>query len=209
MKPQNSKCLVLNADYSPLGIINWKRALVWSIKNQEDSTCGVEIIDFYKNDYICGVNNKKIPVPAIARTAKYFRINNNKVNFSRKNIFIRDEYTCQYCGIRYDINKLTYDHVIPKSVWKNNPGLATNWTNIVTACVACNRQKGNRTPQQANMTLRNLPIAPNKSPKYLPITHFLLKIRSDIPEEWSLYLPESYQCPATHTFVKHATPNSK
>jgi 5-methylcytosine-specific restriction endonuclease McrA len=192
MQPQNSRCLILNADYTPLGIISWKRALVWSYRHDENSHVGVEIIDFYKNDYICGANNKKIPIPAVVKTAKYFRLNHQNVNFSRKNLFIRDNYSCQYCGCEKEANQLTYDHVIPKSVWKNKIGSPTCWTNIVTACVECNRRKGNRTPKEANMPLRNLPIVPNKSAKYLPVRGLLLKIRSDIPDEWTVYLPESY-----------------
>lgn len=191
MKAKNSKCLVLNADYTPLTIINWQRALVWSIKNQENRNIGVEIIDFYKNDYIVGVN-KSFPIPAVVKTAKYFRINNQKVNFSRKNLFVRDCFTCQYCGVKPDMKYLTYDHVIPKSLWKNKQGSPTTWTNIVTACVNCNRKKGNKTPQQAQMTLRSLPTIPNKSSKYLPITSYLSNIRSDIPVEWKVYLPDSY-----------------
>jgi 5-methylcytosine-specific restriction endonuclease McrA len=192
MRQINSQCLVLNADYSPLGIISWKRAIIWSCKHQLNSKFGVDIIDFYKNDYIQGTNNKKIPIPAVVKTVKYFKINYQSVNFSRKNLFIRDSYSCQYCGLQKDIAELTYDHVIPKSVWKNKNSSPTCWTNIVTACVACNRKKGNRTPLQANMPLRNLPIIPNRSLKYLPVSNLLLKIRSDIPEEWSVYLPESY-----------------
>lgn len=192
MRTENSRCLVLNSDYTPLGVIGWKRALVWSIKHEYDSSVGVEIIDFYKNDYIMGANNKKFPIPAVVKTAKYFRIYNQKVNFSRKNLFIRDNYTCQYCHQRKDINKLTYDHVIPKAKWKRDSGSPTSWTNIVTACVECNRKKGSRTPKQANMPLMTLPTIPQKSHKYLPITHWLLKIRLDIPDEWKTYLPESY-----------------
>lgn len=192
MRTENSRCLVLNSDYTPLGIISWKRALLWVIKHEDDPSTGVEIIDFYKNDWISGVNSKKFPIPAVVRTARYFRIHNQKVNFSRKNLFIRDNYTCQYCDTKKDINKLTYDHVIPKSVWNNKIGSPTCWTNIVTACVDCNRKKGNRTPKQAHMPLKTLPIAPKKSHKYLPIAHWLLKIRSDIPDEWKSYLPESY-----------------
>lgn len=192
MRTENSKCLVLNADYSPLCVIGWKRALIWSLKNKEDPLAGVEIIDFYKNDFILGTNNRKFPIPAVVKTIQYFRLHNQKVNFSRKNIFIRDNYTCQYCNIKKDVNELTYDHVIPKSVWTNNLGTPTNWTNIVTACVNCNRKKGNRTPKQANMPLKNSPVAPVKNIKYLPLTHYLLKIRSDIPQEWTIYLPESY-----------------
>jgi len=192
MKIENSKCLVLNADYSALGIIDWKKALIWSMKSESSEEPRVEIVDFYKNDFIQGVNNKRLPIPAVVKTAKYFRIHDQRVNFSRKNLFIRDNHSCQYCGVKEDLNKLTYDHVIPKSLWKDRAGSPTNWTNIVTACVSCNRKKGNRTPKQANMPLKNLPIIPKKSSKYLPITHFLLRIRREIPEEWSAYLPESY-----------------
>jgi 5-methylcytosine-specific restriction endonuclease McrA len=191
METKNSKCLVLNADYTPITIISWKKALVWSFKHEYDHTVGVEIIDFYKNDYILGTNNKKHPIPAVVKTAKYFRINNHKVKFSRKNLFIRDDYMCQYCGSKPEVNVLTYDHVIPKSSWNYDNQSPTNWTNIVTACTACNRKKGNRTPKQANMPLKNLPIAPQKHSKYLPIVSHLFKIK-DMPDEWQIYLPESY-----------------
>jgi hypothetical protein len=192
MDNQNSQCLVLNADYSPLTVIDWKKAIIWSMKNDSSQIATIEIIDFYKNDYIMGTNNKKYPIPAVAKTNKYYRINSYRVKFSRKNLFIRDNYMCQYCGVLKDINELTYDHVIPKSLWNHNIGTPTSWTNIVTACITCNRKKRNRTPKQANMPLINLPITPQKSIKYLPIAHHLSKIRTDIPREWTVYLPESY-----------------
>jgi 5-methylcytosine-specific restriction endonuclease McrA len=192
MNQKNSRCLLLNADYSPLTIISWKRALVWSIKYEINNNTGIEIIDFYKDDFISGTNNKKYPIPAVARTAKYFKQSTQTVNFSRKNIYIRDNYTCQYCNQIKDFKDLTYDHVIPKSLFKNFRGSATTWTNIVTACVNCNRKKGSRTPKMANMPLKTIPVVPQKSAKYLPIASFLNKIRSDIPDEWALYLPESY-----------------
>jgi hypothetical protein len=192
MKVQNSRCLVLNADYSPLGIIGWQRALVWSVKYEQNSRMSIDIIDFYKDDHIIGANNKKHPIPAVVKTNRYFKLNNQSVNFSRKNLFIRDAYTCQYCQQPKDISKLTYDHVIPKSKWQSNNGSPTCWTNIVTACVECNRKKGNKTPAQANMPLKNLPYQPSKSFKYLPVVGLLINIRSDIPSEWKPYLPESY-----------------
>jgi 5-methylcytosine-specific restriction endonuclease McrA len=83
---------------------------------------------------------------------------------------------------------LTYDHIIPKSIWNRKQGSPTTWTNIVTACVKCNNKKGNRTPEQAKMKLLNHPYIPTKHTKYLPITHFLSRIRDDIPSEWSMYL---------------------
>jgi 5-methylcytosine-specific restriction endonuclease McrA len=193
MQPQNSKCLVLNADYTPLTIIDWTKAIIWSLKYHENKSIGIEIIDFYKDDYILGINNKKHPIPAVAKTARYYRISNYRVKFSRKNLFIRDDHACQYCGKIYEPKELTYDHVIPKSLWSDKNGASpTSWTNIVTSCVHCNRKKGNKTPKQANMPLKNLPCMPQKHFKYLPITHHLLKIKSNIPEEWLTYLPESY-----------------
>lgn len=191
MENHHKQCLLLNADYSPLSIISWQKAIVWSIRFQHNSKYGIEIIDFYKNDYINGVD-KKYPIPAVAKTHRYLRINGQTVKFSRKNMYIRDDYTCQYCGIRHDISKLTYDHVIPKSKWTDEKSSPTCWTNIVTACVNCNRKKGDKTPKQANMPIKNLPIAPVKNSKFLPLTTFLLNIRPDIPEEWYIYLPDSY-----------------
>lgn len=193
MRDQNKKVLILNADYSPLGIICWRRAVVWSMRNEYGiKISSIEIIDFYKDDYIIGANNKRYPIPSIAKTNKYFKMHNQQVNFSRKNIFIRDNYTCQYCNRMVEVSELTYDHVIPKSQWDINNGSPTCWTNIVTACINCNRKKGNKTPKQANMPLKNLPIAPKKNLKFLPMLHRLLTIREDIPDEWKVYLPRSY-----------------
>lgn len=193
MNKHHSKCLLLNADYTPLSIIDWKKAIVWHMRYESDSKYGIDIVDFYKNDYILGAHNKKYPIPCIAKTKKFFKIHKQVVTFSRRNIFIRDDYTCQYCHKKCEIGQLTYDHVIPKSKWRrfdqNSP---THWTNIVTACIDCNRKKGNRTPQQADMPLLNLPHVPNKNPKYLPVAHLLRKIEIEIPQEWKLYLPESY-----------------
>jgi len=192
MKENHKRSLVLNADYSPMGIISWKRALIWSMRHETDTSIGVEVIDFYKDDYIMGTHNKRYPIPAVVKTAKYFRIHNEQVNFSRKNIFLRDDYTCQYCNKQKEIAVLTYDHVVPKSQWDYEQGSPTCWTNIVTACVSCNRKKGNKTPKQANMPLQNLPIAPKKNLKFLPMTHRLLTIKDKIPTEWISYLPRSY-----------------
>jgi len=188
MKTNHKKCLLLNVDYTPIALISWKRAIVWYFKYEHDKAYGIDIIDFYKNDSIKGVNNKKFPIPAVTKTKKFFHVHNDKVVFSRKNIFIRDEYTCQYCGKQFDYSKLTYDHVIPKSIW-NRQTSSTCWNNIVTACVACNNKKGSRTPKQANMPLRKIPVRPERKLRYLPIFEHLSTI-NEIPDEWKLYIPE-------------------
>jgi 5-methylcytosine-specific restriction endonuclease McrA len=183
MKINHTKCLLLNPDYSPVCLISWKRAVIWYFKYRDNNKYGIDIIDFYKNDCIHGVN-QTFPLPAVAKTKRYFRFGSDTIIFSRKNIFIRDNYTCQYCGKKFEYNKLTYDHVIPKS--SSGP---TTWSNIVTACVSCNSTKGNRTPKQANMPLLKNPIKPEKRLRYLPIFDYLATI-NEIPEEWKLYLPE-------------------
>lgn len=191
MKPQSSKCLLLNADYTPLSIISWQKAVTWMVKYENNSKYSIEMIDFYKDDSISGVNNKKYPIPAVAKTKRFFYVKNSNVIFSRKNIFLRDEYTCQYCNQVFDNQYLTYDHVIPKSKWDYSAGSPTTWTNIVTACIKCNLKKGNKTPKQANMLLINMPFKPSKIHKYLPVSHILRKLNK-LPEEWAIYLPLSY-----------------
>ena len=187
MKSSNTRCLVLNADFTVLSIISWQRALTWSIKYDNNSSLGIDIIDFYKDDYIQGTGNKKYPIPAVVKTKKYFLIKNHEIKFSRKNIFIRDNYTCQYCNTEYDISKLTYDHVIPKSRWKKST-FPTTWTNIATACIDCNRKKSNKTLQECGMRLSNLPTIPKKNIKYLRVYEYLKNNKNNIPKEWEIYI---------------------
>ena len=82
---------------------------------------------------------------------KKFILFTYKAGPSRRNIFLRDDYTCQYCGIK-NPDKLTLDHVKPK--WQ---GGKDTWENLVCACFKCNSKKGGRTPEEANMTLLNQP----------------------------------------------------
>jgi 5-methylcytosine-specific restriction endonuclease McrA len=159
----------------------------------EDDAKGVDIIDFYKNDYIQGVNNKKYPIPAVVKTRVYRKTGRRGIPFNKRNIFIRDDFTCQYCQQIFDAKDLTFDHVIPKSKWDYNKGSPTTWTNIVSACLLCNRKKSHKTLTEANMKLLNFPYMPTKSTKFLPIHRYLATIQDHIPKEWLLYLPESYK----------------
>jgi 5-methylcytosine-specific restriction endonuclease McrA len=186
MSKNHKNCLILNADYSPLCIIDWQRAMTWYIRYRDKKNTHIDIVEFYKNESIVGVD-QTYPLPSVIKLCKFFKFGNCRVNFSRKNIFIRDEHRCQYCGNKFALSELTYDHVVPKSIWLQS-GSPTIWTNIVTACVGCNRKKGNKTPNEAKMSLLSVPTEPRKSIKYLPIMAHISSIRSDIPSEWSLYL---------------------
>lgn len=186
----NSKCLLLNADMSPLRIISWRRAIIWSLKNIDYKNYNIDIIAYYKNRYIQGANNKQYSVPAVAKTVKYFDIYNRKINFSRHNLFIRDNFTCQYCNNKYPIAQLTYDHIVPKSRFYPNRKYSTNWHNIVTACRDCNHKKGNRTPIEAGMNLIKTPTEPKYSLQYLPWYKELITIyQESISNEWEPFLP--------------------
>src|SRR6185295_14741718 len=93
------------------------------------------------------------------RLRKAFRRFAKPVKFSRVNIYARDEYRCQYCGTKCTIDRLTYDHVVPRS-----RGGKTSWENIVSCCYACNAKKANRTPAEARMHLLSTPGRPTWIP---------------------------------------------
>jgi 5-methylcytosine-specific restriction endonuclease McrA len=180
-------CLILNADYSPISIIPWQRAMIWYFRYSIDSkNLRAEILEYHNDDTIVTTTGTT-KIPSVIKTTRYFKLNSAHVNFSRKNLFIRDEYTCQYCGYKFATNQLTYDHIIPKSKWTNPNESPTSWFNIVTACKKCNSKKGNKTLLQANMSLKQQPYAPKKSNKYLPI-YVQLAIITNIPESWSIYI---------------------
>jgi hypothetical protein len=103
---KHKSCLVLNADYSPIGIIDWQRAMIWFYRYFNNDKPSIDIVEYHNDDYVMGID-QKFKIPAIIKTTKYFKVNNSTVNFSRKNLFIRDNYTCQYCGYKYHINQLT------------------------------------------------------------------------------------------------------
>ena len=95
-------------------------------------------------------------VPEVIRLCGYGGMGERAVVFSRRNVFKRDKYTCQYCGAQPGPEELTIDHVLPKA-----KGGKSEWTNCVLACLRCNARKADKLPQQAGMTLRKQPKKPN------------------------------------------------
>jgi 5-methylcytosine-specific restriction endonuclease McrA len=94
-------------------------------------------------------------VPRVLLLNAYDRVPRREIRFGRRNVYLRDEHTCQYCGRQFRDEELNLDHVVPRDV-----GGKTNWENNVTACVRCNSRKANRLPEQAGMTLRRVPAKP-------------------------------------------------
>jgi hypothetical protein len=189
-KQHNRRVLMLNADFSPLATIEWKRAVVQAIINMEDPREGLEVIDYYE-DSVLSCGGRHFPIPAVVRSPNYIRQDKKKLSFSRKHVFLRDQMTCCYCGLQsIDGEHLTYDHVVPRETWKKNKykGTPTNWTNIVTCCMTCNRRKANRTPKEANMTLLREPKEPGPQQFILGLSPW-----SKIHPKWELYLTPLYK----------------
>ena len=109
-------------------------------------------------DWVRAVNFS-VQVPRIIRLVRYDRMPRNAVKFNRRNVFLRDDHMCQYCGKSFGHSGLSLDHVMPRS-----RGGETSWENIVAACLKCNVKKGGRTPQEAGMRLRNHPSKPRRNP---------------------------------------------
>ncbi|RPI90689.1 MAG: HNH endonuclease, partial [Planctomycetaceae bacterium] len=121
----------------------------------------------------------KVRVPEIITLTAYDRVPRNSVAFSRRNIFRRDQYSCQYCGAEPGSEELTIDHVLPRS-----RGGTSTWENCVLACLDCNARKANRTPAEARMPLRKPPVRPAWQPMYA-----WSKVRI---ASWSQFLSEAY-----------------
>ena len=138
------RVLVLNSDYTPINVTTVIRGFVLVNKGK------AEILKSYDNPIITGAQT--FVKPLIIRLLNYvrYRIKNLKINRSR--LFKRDLNQCVYCGSK---KNLTIDHVIPKSRGGDN-----SWSNLVTCCSPCNRRKGNKTPEEANMKMKIRPYEP-------------------------------------------------
>jgi 5-methylcytosine-specific restriction endonuclease McrA len=160
------KVLVLNASYEPLNITSWRRAIVLLLKGKAEQI-----------EHNGRVVYRNIPLPTVIRLRHYVKVPYKEIPLTRKNILHRDSHSCQYCG--YTGDDLTLDHVMPRS-----RGGGDHWENMVTACVRCNIKKGNRTPREANMPLRQVPRRPHSS-LYFEVTKH---VRSGVHQEWRKYV---------------------
>lgn len=123
----------------------------------------------------------EIAVPRIIRLLGYDRLPRQEVKLNRRNIYARDNSTCQFCGKKFSTQELSLDHVIPRS-----QGGKTTWDNLVCACVYCNAKKGGRTPHQAHMKLMKLPVKPKRNPV------INVRLGSDKYASWKHFLDHAY-----------------
>lgn len=167
----NRPTLVLNKNWQPVGVATVAKSLV---KVWNEAARIVDPKDYRLYTWEDWVELKpadgepfiltarlKIRVPEVVTLTSYDKLPTNAVTFSRRNVFKRDRFTCQYCGEQPGGEELTIDHVIPRA-----QGGVSAWENCVLACIDCNAKKADRTPDEARMPLRRKPVRPVWKPLY-------------------------------------------
>jgi 5-methylcytosine-specific restriction endonuclease McrA len=168
------RVLVLSASFEPFKIVSWKKAILLVFQNK------AEVLEEYdKSQFIIRSVTKTFKVPSVLKLRRIIpkNQNSNRISFTRKNVLLRDQNTCQYCGRKRPPSELTLDHVTPVV-----QGGKKTWDNIVTACKPCNQKKGGRTPEQANMKLLKKPTEP-----YWFLQNISNEDLQQIPEKWKFY----------------------
>lgn len=162
--------LVLNATYEPINVTAARRAVVLVLK-------GVATTEEENGSFIHSTR-VAIRIPSVIRLTHFRRIPYQTRALSRKNILLRDRYTCQFCGRVLPASELTLDHVVPRS-----RGGHTDWDNLVACCHSCNNLKGDRLPEEAGLKLKRPP-----RPFTLHTSRQLMRMMGKSDERWRKYL---------------------
>ena len=181
--------LVLNRNWQPVSVAPVARALSLVVAERARIVDPVDFRQYTWADWAELVPETdelfiqsvtfRVRVPEVITLLEYDRVPKNAVTFSRRNIFRRDHFTCQYCHRQPGTEELTIDHVLPRS-----HGGTSTWENCVLACISCNARKADRTPVGAHMPLRKIPTRPKWQPLYA---------RHDLRiESWSKFISEAY-----------------
>jgi 5-methylcytosine-specific restriction endonuclease McrA len=166
----HSPVLVLNATYEPVNVTAARRAIVLVLKGV--ATTEEENGSFVHSAHVA------VRIPSVIRLTEFRRIPYQTRALSRKNILMRDRYTCQFCGRVLPAGELTLDHVIPRS-----RGGHTDWDNLVACCHSCNNRKGDRLPEEAGLKLMRPP-----RPFTLHTSRQLMRMMGSSDERWRKYL---------------------
>jgi len=162
--------LKLDSSYKPIGIVDSFNAFSLVYRGK------AVIVESY--DTALRTGTKSFPEPAVVVLTRFVDYQFFKIGCTRRNIYKRDSYICQYCQKEFPNSKLTLDHVIPKS-----QGGLRSWNNLVTSCMKCNQRKGNRLPHEAGMSLNRAPGKPRLR---------LLDYLGDVHTSWQPYLSGFY-----------------
>jgi len=149
--------LLLNASEEVLKVIDWRKAISLLFTGKAIAPYN------YQHVYTIRGVSQDYSLPAAIVLLRYVHIPHSSTGPSKRNVLRRDNYECQYCGIRLSNKvKRTIDHVIPVS----KRGISS-WANMVASCHRCNNKKGNKTPEESGMKLRRKPAAPKHGLLYL------------------------------------------
>jgi 5-methylcytosine-specific restriction endonuclease McrA len=168
--------LVLNSNYEPLNVCNIRRAIVLVLNGK------AEVLEEY--DLVIASASDMFDAPSVIRLVYMIKRPYPRVKLCRREVFLRDNFTCQYCGLQ--TRDLTLDHVVPRS-----RGGPHTWDNLVSACQQCNHRKGGKTLAEARLRLLETPHEP-RAGRYYTIQRALSKRVND---EWLKFIPD-YQPPA-------------
>jgi 5-methylcytosine-specific restriction endonuclease McrA len=166
----NGRVLVLNSTYEPINVCTARRAIVLILKGV--ARAEERQSEFYRSALL------SMRVPSVIRLTEYVNIPFERKSLSRKNILLRDHYTCQYCGQSLPAAELTLDHVVPKS-----RGGGAGWDNLVTCCKRCNNRKGNQLPEEVGMKLIKRPQAFSHH-----VNRQIMRYLGRTDESWRKYL---------------------
>jgi 5-methylcytosine-specific restriction endonuclease McrA len=151
LSPSDCPALVLNADfrplsYYPLSLLSWQDVIKAVFLDR------VNILAYY--DKTVSSPNMEMKLPSVIALKEYYAPKRRPA-FTRFNVFLRDNFTCQYTGLKYPVSELTFDHIVPRS-----RGGKTTWENIVTASREANMRKGSKLPRECHMFPLQQPIEP-------------------------------------------------
>jgi 5-methylcytosine-specific restriction endonuclease McrA len=144
--------LILNVNFEPINVCNTRRAMGLILTGKADLVAnGRGVIRTVSTSYPC---------PSVIRLEEMIQRPRPRIKLTRREVFRRDNYTCQYCGRR--VPDLTVDHVLPRHL-----GGMHVWTNVVAACAHCNHHKGGRKLEESHMRLLRIPKEPPANAAYI------------------------------------------
>jgi 5-methylcytosine-specific restriction endonuclease McrA len=169
----DGRVLLLNQTYEPLGTVSVARAVIMVFKNSVS-------VEEFDGDRVLRSARAEFPVPSVIRRRIYINIRRRREASSMKRlrIYMRDKFRCQYCGDKKRAGELTLDHILPRSRGGDNSPV-----NVVTACMACNNRKGDRTPAEARM-----PLLTSQSALRVKLERVVLCHYAEARAEWRKYL---------------------
>ena len=180
--------LVINRSWRPVHVTTVRRALCMVFREAArivapDTLATYTFLEWIRrpppaDEVAIRSPSVRLAAPEVILLQHFDRVPCHEAPFTRRNLFLRDDFTCQYCGRRCNTDLLSVDHVLPRS-----RGGTTSWENCVLACVGCNARKADRTPKEVGLRLLRPPVRPRWTP-YLNLRP------SQRMDSWARFAPE-------------------